>query len=163
MRTCARNKKESDTIKSKEQVPQRTLPLKFWQNKKCGFFICDCYLGFGDLPQELFHSRLLRILLHINRCVCIGKTRDLCVIDFRKFVAGKARANTAVKMSVKISVKIWVSFFWSRFDTYHHAFKFFTHIFTHSLTHKFCIELLPMGLQRWGININKVIAKHVFQ
>ena len=54
-------------------------------------------------------------------------------------------------------------FFWSRFDTYHHAFKFFTHIFTHSLPHKFCIELLPMGLQRWGININKVIAKHVFQ
>ena len=54
-------------------------------------------------------------------------------------------------------------FFWSRFDTYHHAFEFFTLIFTHSLTHRFCIELLPLGLQRWGINMNKSIAKHVFQ
>ena len=54
-------------------------------------------MGFGDLPQELFHSRLLRILLHIHRCVCIGEAWDLCVIDFRKIVAGKARANTAVE------------------------------------------------------------------
>ena len=92
--------------------PQRTLPLKFWQNKKRGFVICDCYFGFGDLSQELFHSRLLRMLLHINRCVCIGKARDLRVIDFRKFVAGKARANTAVKMWVKMSVEICVSFCW---------------------------------------------------
>ena len=79
------------------------------------FFNCDCYLGLGDVPRELFHPRLLRILFHINNCVSLGKARDLCATDFRKFVAGKARANTAVNMSVKMSVKIsmenWVSFF----------------------------------------------------
>ena len=54
-------------------------------------------------------------------------------------------------------------FCWSRFDTYHHAFKFSTHIYTHCLAHKFCIKLLPLGLQRWGLNSNKIIAKHVVQ